>query len=595
MYLLYCLCLFLWVYTLPALAIYPKLATSPRLLFVVPVFSVGVIYVAVTCLQALALYNASAVLLLSGAFTIVAAYRLASLKSKWDWPNMDKAVWLFILCLILPYSVKLGTEAFERGDEIYSWNFWGLQHYFNEALDFSHTSATYPQLFPKLISYCYMLLGDIQLQCPVKAMLGMFSIALLGAWASVLTPFTPKRLVFFLLGVLYVVGFLKLEQFFNDGYADPIMSAALVVSIAVLLQASFGQRLALAKEHLVGIAVFCGFVACATKQPAFLWLVLVMPIFLTIESFCLKQYRWLGFATLSVALAALWFMTEGSQFYNNQGVIYLSFEGRGYVEQFFHVFTRYLIKNPLLLLLLVATGLWAKTRQTRIIFYGLVIPHTFLWLMFGAYQLRLGQHVISVSTLLCFIYLSERELPTSLTWLKAWIVNKPRPLLSAMLGISLVACVGLYAKAYFKEKPYLDFKQGGRVSLERYFKADAQKVYDEIYLNDQALLWVPTRYIYGIFYRHTQLTTPDYHRYQPYTQAGVIEELRYKLPDYVFTVSEEVIDGPASRTLAQVIDQCPDSFELFATPPNKFNYTTYKIDKSQLLNDQCLTELASIG
>ena len=65
---------------------------------------------------------------------------------------------------------------------------------------------------------------------------------------------------------------------------------------------------------------------------------------------------------------------------------------------------------------------------------------------------------------------------------------------------------------------------GGRQSLHRYFGDDADRIYATIYKNPEALLWVPSRYLYGLFYRHTRLTTPDYSQ-APYTTATLVKEL----------------------------------------------------------------------
>ncbi len=581
---------------LPGLAVFPRLCLSPRTCFAIPLLSVGLIYILVSLLQWLNLYHTQSAVVISLMFLILSLYHLIKTipKATFEWEKCDKFVWFFILCLMMPYFIKLGTEAFERGDEIYSWNYWALQHLYGEPLDFFHTGATYPQLFPKIISYCYLLLGDIQLQCPTKAMLGMFPLCMLGAWASVLAPFNYKRVALFLFGALYVVAGLKLEQFFNDGYADPVMTSALVVSMALAFQATIlyrSEQEQISQFKLLALSVFIGFVACATKQPAFMWCSLILPLYIFIEGIKHQEKYWFFLALASIGLAALWLATEGGQFYKNEGVIFLSFEGRGYVQQFIHVFHRYLIKTPLLLVFFIVTAFLVKSRQTRFIYYAFVLPQTFLWLMFGAYQLRLGQHVISVGALLCFLSVRDSQYSFGHPMLSQWLKENHKKCATIFASLSLVACIGLLIKIELKDKPGLDYKQGGRVSLERYFKADAQKVYDEIYLNKDALLWVPSRYIYGIFYKHTKLTTPDYALYHDYNQAALVSEFRKKLPDYVFTVSEEIIDGPASKALSQVVENCPNSFSVFASPPNKFNYTTYQVDKIILAHDPCLSNL----
>lgn len=593
MFLLDCLLLAAFVYVLPGLAVYPRLLLSPKTVFGLPIVSVAVVYLIVTLLKAFGAYHGNAVLVISLSLGLVAALRVRQtiLNHKFQWARQDVWLWLFLVALMMPYFIKLGVEAFEQGDEIYSWNFWGLQHYFQEVLDFSHTSATYPQLFPKLISFSYHVLGDIQLQCPVKAMLGMFPLAMLGAWGSVMMTLTPRRWVYFLFTVAYVVGGLKLEQFFNDGYADPIMTSALVVSMAYIFMA-FENRKPLPSSQLVILGVVAAGVACFTKQPALMWLIAILPLLLAGKSYSLKKGWPLLAALACIGLAVTWLLTEGNQFYNNQGVVYLSFEGRGWLEQLLHVSHRYLIQKPLLLALILVAGFVSRKHTlARFVFWAFVIPQLILWLMFGAYQLRLGQHVIAVSALLLLIGLRHQPFPVkAMRRISHSLIEHRGYWFKGMATVSSIACVGLIAKAWYLDKPGVNFLQGGRVSLVRYFGDDAQKVYDEIYLDSKALLWVPTRYIYGIFYKHTRLTSPDYAAYSPYNEQALVDELRKKQPDYVFTVSSEVIDGPASQLLEKVIERCPQAFEVFATPPNKYNYTTYKVNHAALnaAADQCV-------
>ena len=171
------------------------------------------------------------------ALGLVAFIRLYHLrKSPLFWTKQDVYIYAFHWILLFPYFIKLGTHAFDRGDEIYSWNFWAIQHFFMEGIDFSHTGAPYPQLFPKLLAFCYHMVGSIDLQLPVKATLIIFPISMLTAIAMSLRQHFQTHVGVYWLLLVYVLVIVGLEQFFNDGYADPVMTSCLIVSIALFWQ-----------------------------------------------------------------------------------------------------------------------------------------------------------------------------------------------------------------------------------------------------------------------------------------------------------------------------------------------------------------------
>lgn len=77
----------------------------------------------------------------------------------------------------------------------------------------------------------------------------------------------------------------------------------------------------------------------------------------------------------------------------------------------------------------------------------------------------------------------------------------------------------------------------------------------------------------------------------PYDASALVDELVRKSPDYVFTVSEAVIDGPASDLLAKVIESCPQAFKHISGPHNRFSFNTYQIDGEILKSDPCLMRI----
>jgi hypothetical protein len=99
------------------------------------------------------------------------------------------------------------------------------------------------------------------------------------------------------------------------------------------------------------------------------------------------------------------------------------------------------------------------------------------------------------------------------------------------------------------------------------------------------LLWVPSRYLYGLFYQHTKLTSPDYAAYSIYDYESLVDELIKKSPDYVFSVSENVAGGPGSRLLKDVLLRCPSAFDRVTKTENKHSFVAYKVNKMQLQQD----------
>jgi hypothetical protein len=172
-----------------------------------------------------------------------------------------------------------------------------------------------------------------------------------------------------------------------------------------------------------------------------------------------------------------------------------------------------------------------------------------------------------------------------------WCRLRQKQFLIGSIRVSVCLALILFIKEVWYTKPGVSLYAGGRQSLQRYFGDDADYIYTTVYSDPDKLLWVPSRYLYGLFYKHTQLTTPDYLRYSPYNHAAIINELQTKLPDYVFTVSQNVIDGPASQILKEVITACPQAFERISNPQNKFSFSTYKVNKVLLAHDACLANL----
>lgn len=596
MYLVYCLILWVFLYTLPALAMMPKLIYSPLTAFCIPIVSLFISYAIGTLLLTLGIFNTVTVTLMALVLGGVAIYRLQALfmSKPMVWPKSDRLIYLFTAVILFPFCVKLGTHGFDRGDEIYSWNFWAIQHYYNEAIDFSHTGAPYPQLFSKWLATCYRLLGNLDLQLPVKATLIVFPWAMLTAIAMTFRQQFTRHFFVFVGISIYVLFGVGLAQFFDDGYADPLMTSALIVSAVLFWQSQ--RRLTVASIYFALLSVICAWVCAHTKQAGLLWTGISLPVLLLLAYQTEKDKRYLILAALSCLGALLWIGGEGQQFHQNKGVIWLSFGNRGFVHQILYSINEYFVHMPALFGLFALT-LWVTKDDSLLkkMVWLFMIPGWICWFLFGAYQLRLGQHLIAFAFFV--VVASHFRFPTLLTlnhhWqkIKAFCFERQKALFAGGAAFFIVMGSVLFIKEAYLVKEGVSLYAGGRQSLHRYFGNEADYVYQTIYSDKDALLWVPTRYLYGLFYKRTQLTTPDYLIYEHYQASALVDELQRKGPDYVFTVSDAVIDGPASEILSEVVKECPSAFEKVSGPNNRFNFVTYKVDKTKLHQDPCLISL----
>lgn len=612
MFAVYCIILASCVFFAPALALFPKLILHPRLFALSPIVSALLVYCVSSLFIEFNIYNQTNILVLTANILIIACIRVSSQvqSCKHYWSRQAFGYYFLHAVILLPFFVKLATHGFDRGDEIYSWNFWAIQHYLSIPLDTSHTGAAYPQLLPKLLSYCYQILGDLQLQLPIKSMLILFPYMMLNGLAS-LIPFSNKRnITLYAVGLLFVLFGCNIAQFFDDAYADPIMTSAVALSLVCLWQyhrwlTMMNRNPESQKKHMDianGYLFFSTLTAVAaflSKQPGLLWVLAL--ILVTLHTmFCLKHkaIRLVAPPILLILFSLfcvwLWLQTEGHQFHQNDGVIWLSKGDRGYFSQLGHSIYRYLILKPSLLLLFVLSFIAARNnaflRKATILFF---VPGVILWFLFGAYQLRLGQQYIVFAW---FVLLASHfsfkvkpflsRLPNiekPLVAVGSRFIAYPKAISYCLLLSSVIISYVLWYRVSHLEQPGVSLYEGRRVSLTRYFGKDADWIYQNIFLKEHVTIWVPSRYLYGLFYPNTNLVTPDYEFYRQYNQDALLDELIRKKPDYVFEVSEAVIDGPASAQLTILIKNYPQAFEKVSDAPNRFDFVTYKVDSERLL------------
>jgi hypothetical protein len=597
MFIVYCLELLLLVYLAPALALFPKLLLSSRTVVAIPFISIGIIVVVQSVLAATGGYSHFIVTGFSVILLLIAVARLALIFRGRDelmfyWPETHRWLLLFSLFLGIYWAAQLGSTSFDTDDEIYSWNLWAIQHYQNEAVDFYYTGSPYPQLFSILISYCYKLLGSIELQLPVKAMFAVFPIALWGAIAV-----APKEASFanaIRSVVVMLLLFAALGKFFGVGLADPLMAASLVIAIFLFMQYTENPK----HRELLVFSVVCGAVAFYTKQAGLIWALFSLPAIALIATWKrrLPPVTLVGAGVL-LALGLIWVFGAGSEFHNNPGVVAASQEGRNTFEQLLFAIKKYCIEQPLVPLFLAAAAFGVlRVRRHRDILFLFLLPALVAWLLYGAYSLRLGIHVVAVSALLLAVsgyplpaILGGGDMPRTERFMSRYA------LIFAVMVPVLIAAAAFYQvnknlKIYGNQ---FSLYIAGKNTIARFFGKDAGFIFTELYDRPDLLLWVPSNYIYGVFYGHTPMMRPDLRKTPQYNVAMLLEDIKLRRPNYLFDGGQWVDYSIASGLLRELAEQqCSYLFER-AVRRNKYGYVIYRLHNDDALIEQCGNSLQS--
>jgi hypothetical protein len=591
MYIAYLFALLVFVYVSPALAFWPSLYMSSRTAIAIPFLSILLIGAIQLLLSTFNTFSHNVVLAISIVLFVAAAVRSYAIfsKSKLSWPPTHTFIYLVNLLLILYFAAKLGTTAFETDDEIYSWNMWAVQHYLGEPVDYYYTVSPYPQLFPILIAYCYKLLGSIELQLPVRASFAIFPFCLLTAIGTVPKNETYRTVAKYLLIMILLMFVIRLRKYFSDGLADPMMASALVTSVYFFIQYLNENT----RTSLLWLSVCCGIAAAYAKQPALIWTVAALPVIVTarvargslpkvalVPSFCL------------FLSSLLWILGPGDGFQRNRGVIAASQQGRDLAQQLAYAANEYLLGSPYFFILL-SCSLLATIAYRRYldVFVLLVLPSLFAWFLFGAYNTRLGIHVIALCALL--LAATNYELRIALGdafWrVSGEFMKRNR---TAILGALFVVSVVSSAMVAYRQTRSIDNTQdlyvAGKITIAKYFGNDASFVYESIYNNPNLVLWIPSNYIYGIFYGHNQLVRPGYREVRHYNIDSLISEIENHRPDYLFYAGPVLAYGIGSDLLYELAEtRCPRLFTRVAGPSRKYGYIVYKLNWDSSLFREC--------
>lgn len=583
MYGIYLGMLLLGLLILPAVAVWPRLAFDARLAFAIPTFSVLVVTTLARLLQLLGAFNRTMVVTIVLGMGLVAVIRLWRGRSRYKahWPQPSLLVYVFSIALMVPTAIDQGLTSFLRSDEIYSWNMWAVNHVMGEPPDLFYTQAPYPQNLPLFIATAYNLLGSIELQMPIKC-----SFALL--WASMFAAIgmsipsssnkanVPGLMLFGSLAVFLLSRDL-MGRGLSSGFSETLMVPSLVVSVALFLRHAHVS----CKHETLWLSSALAVGAALAKQPALLWAMVSLPLAAGWQAYrqglTRGSLRALVAPGLSILCGALWLVTEGANFQENRAVIRVSLGDRSVADQLLQAAGSHLLDNPLLgamVATLVVSVAFRRSKGVLPVATCFLLPSMLLWFLFGSYGLRNGYHLIGVASLLIVASQAWERLPRRA---HVWSVGMPLLLMASIYTWSMVQF------RLDRKVEGFDVYQGGLNTIQHFFGGDAERVYREIYDREKTL-WIPSQYIFGIFYAHGKVVRPDNSLPIAEIKRGIVTTK----PEYLFDPGS-LRFGRSVVALRELVRDCPAWFEVIASPPNPMNFTVYKLAREDIVHpdDDC--------
>jgi len=484
---------------------------------------------------------------------------------------------VFIAFICLPVLVYMMTSAFDVNDEIYSWNLWARQFYFGESPSFVFTQAVYPQGFSSLLTGFYLILGSLEYQSAAKLSLVILMVA-----TFCLIVFSQKNIykhcfVAYFLVVLYLyqIGF---DKQFQLALADPLMSAYLVAGVYSVLSLTRSEYLSTSKALIIASMFFSA--AALTKQTALPWALFFGPllIFQIIKEQNLNSKN-IVIAFIPAIVAVLWLSTSGLGFYENEGVINASFQNRDVMNQIQFSLNKYFVEQPILLLVLLGFS-WAILRaKTAVLLsaYAGCITSLFLWLIFGAYDFRLGMHVYLI---LFMLFLHTPSYDFSSRQSQLFLSNRKVHyyLLVALLIGLLMQSVKLYQR---NQLIYVDtpVDLGFDMQSTKLMGKEATEQIKAIVGDNKHKIMTTTNYHYGALYGRANLVNPII--LETEIKQLSLRELAKQNISHLFLTSESFSFGGLNSKLNSLIASCPQAFHALSRSNNYTNFHAYAFDESQ--------------
>ena len=481
---------------------------------------------------------------------------------------------VFLLVMVFVASLKPTSTGFFRHDEIYSWGMWGVQHALGQQIDLYYTGAAYPQLFSYKLSSIFLAQDTHIPHFFPKLVTGLPSLIVL----IVLGEFTAKSSrgwVNWLTLAVSVGAIVSLASPLYWAYADPLASALLLTSLALILKYEQGNR----QLHLIVLSSACALLASLTKQPGLVWCLGSLPAMAIYGIFRLGWKKVVLIPCLAaVALATIWPFFLAPAFTSNHGVLEIVKNNGGFFESFLKSANSYIINSPDLGLLLILPIFIAMTNKPiRFLWLCFVLPYLIIWFIFGSYEKRHGIHVTLVSVLIASYALTRIYTP---------IQNGAYNLqLNAILQRNWIqwasVCVVLSSIVFAYYRQAAPLQDGNRATFTSQFGADAGEIFDDIVVN-QHHVFTASNYQYGALFNRTPLYRPD---------GGDIHASAQKLKDYL-TASKSSYTftsgnwsyGPYSAQIENLAQRCPDAFELIKRSKVQPQLSIYKIHQIPLLS-----------
>lgn len=576
------------VYLAPALALRPSLLLKPQHAIAIPFVSILAVIGLQLFLVQTNLYRPGIVQSCACLMLLVATIRVTNLlvshSAKMEWGEFSRLLFVLNLALCIYFGSRLLLHGFDMNDEIYSWNMWAVQHYLGENIDLYYTKAPYPQLFPKVLSYCYMVLGSFEAQTAVKTSLIIFPFTIFTALGLASNGNERKFLILHVLLCFFLMRGVGLKEIFDDGMPDTMAAAAVLASVYLLLLYRTKRECV---EYL-WLALICAVVAVLTKQHALVWGLFSLPIIgLTDRLMHRDNWRRLSLLFVPAACSIGWMLTEGKNFQDNSGVVSRSLDGRNILDQLWFSIGKYLINEPTIAVLctLAVVSVFRAKRGLEILF-AFALPSFLVWFIYASYDMRAGAPSLIVFGFLiaygnyCF---GRRSSEFEARFGTVPLVFR-YTLGIVILALAFGAATSKIEKMRSKNKGYIvGFSQ--RNNLFELFGADALVVFEEITNNENAKLWAPSNYLYGMLYGTVDVTRPTY--VKEYDSKMLINEIIEQNRNYAATTGD-LSYGPGSKMLEKIaVEECPRLFTPITGPSNKHNIILYKINTDLLSNGYC--------
>ena len=571
--------LLFFIFIIPGIALFPRFILNPRTSAAIPFLSISIVVAGQYLLSTQNQFNQQNVIIFIGALLLIALYRLYELfqshtNLKSNWTKRDFNALILIIFSSIPLMVILGFDGFQHADEIYSWNLWAKNIYFNQDIKFESTGSPYPLLLSSLIAFCYKFIGNIEYQLPIRfsfIIIYLSTIFIVFSFSN-----TKSKLGIFFITYIIVFLIIGVGYEYKKVWADTLMSGFLVSSLALLISLSnkhthINKNISPISLLLASIILICG--ASLTKQGAMLWTILIYPLLaFVIIANNKKLINQMKLVLLVPILSPiLWYFFGGSNFHSNDGVIIRSMSGRNYFDQFLFGFNESFISESrwilLLFMITVFFILFKKINfEKAIIALGIVLSTVFL-IFFGAYETtRLYLHMILTGWLIIFAYGDDIE------------NNKVGQIIS-LVGNNfytyiLVGLLFIYWSINSLNYrinitiPVSNYLDGREVQLNWVIGESGPEQYQDI-LKSGMGLWASDNHVWGIYYGINNFRRGEF-QFNNLDAQNVINSL---IDENIGWIYEKDL-----AKINKINDYCHDLLTEIKTSKNMYKQTLYRVN-----------------